>query len=147
MSCLLKKRIYLTTLKNFLAKIFKFGLFPVRSPLVRELRCSLFLRLLRCFTSAGSLFTILCDEAIPVYGTRFPHSDTSGSKVTTHLPEAFRSYVTSFIAILCQGIHHTPLCSAHFLPVRYIQGCISTTLLCENTSLFKKVLKTMYLYC
>jgi len=39
------------------------------------------------------------------------------------------------------------LCSAHFLPVRYIQGCISTTLLCENTSLFKKVLKTMYLYC
>ena len=152
-----KKRIYLTTLKNFLAKIFKFGLFPVRSPLVRELRCSLFLRLLRCFTSAGSLFNILCVKAIPVYGTRFPHSDTSGSKVTTHLPEAFRSYVTSFIAILCQGIHHTPLCSAHFLPVPLRTGlylyniCLhklcSCKAACENTSLFKKVLKTMYLNC
>jgi len=28
----------------------------------------------------------------------FPHSEISGSKVATHLPEAYRSYATSFIA-------------------------------------------------
>ena len=39
----------------------------------------------------------------------FPHSEIFGSKVATHLPEAYRSYATSFIASLCQGIHHTPL--------------------------------------
>ena len=39
----------------------------------------------------------------------FPHSEISGSKVATHLPEAYRSYTASFFATLCQGIHHTPL--------------------------------------
>ena len=35
---------------------FRFGLFPVRSPLLGEsLSCLLFLRVLRCFTSPGSL--------------------------------------------------------------------------------------------
>ena len=29
----------------------------------------------------------------------FPHSDIPGSKVATHLPEAYRSYATSFIAV------------------------------------------------
>lgn len=46
--------------------------------------------------------------------TGFPHSDTSGSKVTSHLPEAFRRLVTSFIAFLSQGIHHAPF----MIPVR-----------------------------
>ncbi len=36
---------------------------------------------------------------------RFPHSDISGSQATNRLPEAFRRLVTSFIAILGQGIH------------------------------------------
>jgi hypothetical protein len=36
----------------------------------------------------------------------FPHSEISGSKVARHLPEAYRSYATSFIAFLIQGIHH-----------------------------------------
>lgn len=39
----------------------------------------------------------------------FPHSDISGSKVVCHLPEAYRRHTTSFIALLSQGIHHTPL--------------------------------------
>src|SRR3989344_8568242 len=39
----------------------------------------------------------------------FPHSEISGSKVARHLPEAYRSYATSFIAFSSQGIHHTPL--------------------------------------
>ena len=37
---------------------------------------------------------------------RFPYSEISGSKVARHLTEAYRSYAPSFIAILCQGIHH-----------------------------------------
>ena len=52
---------------------------------------------------------LLCVRVTWVCQAGFPHSDISGSQVTTHLPEAYRSYVTSFIAILCQGIHHTPL--------------------------------------
>ncbi len=36
----------------------------------------------------------------------FPHSEISGLKVGTHLPGAFRSYPTSFIASHSQGIHH-----------------------------------------
>src|SRR3989338_2175872 len=39
----------------------------------------------------------------------FPHSEISGSKVARHLPEAYRSYATSFIATFSQGIHRTPL--------------------------------------
>ena len=39
----------------------------------------------------------------------FPHSEISGSKVVWHLPEAYRSWTTSFIAFFSLGIHHTPL--------------------------------------
>ena len=39
----------------------------------------------------------------------FPHSDISESKVDWHLVEAYRSHSTSFIALVSQGIHHTPL--------------------------------------
>src|SRR3989338_2861621 len=35
-----------------------------------------------------------------------PHSEIPGSKVAKHLPEAYRSHAASFIASLCQGIHH-----------------------------------------
>ena len=52
---------------------------------------------------------LLCVRVTEVCSAGFPHSEISGSKVTTHLPEAYRSYVTSFIATLCQGIRHTPL--------------------------------------
>jgi hypothetical protein len=50
----------------------------------------------------------------------FPHSEISGSKVARHLPEAYRRHATSFIAMLCQGIHHMPL----YLPL----GNIKTTI-------------------
>ena len=39
----------------------------------------------------------------------FPHSEISGSKVARHLPEAYRSHATSFIASFSLGIHRTPL--------------------------------------
>ena len=39
----------------------------------------------------------------------FPHSEISGSKSARRLPEAYRSYATSFIGFSNQGIHHTLL--------------------------------------
>ena len=96
----------------------RFGLIPFRSPLLRELHplfckplqidgiCkikdlirSIFLRLLRCFTSAGTLSNILCIEVLWVCHSGFPHSEIPGSQVAKHLTEAYRSHATSFIAI------------------------------------------------
>ena len=37
-------------------------------------------------------------EITEVYSDGFPHSEISGSKVARHLPEAYRSHATSFIA-------------------------------------------------
>ena len=51
----------------------------------------------------------LCAGMTEVYSDGFPHSEISGSKVATHLPEAYRRYATSFIAVLCLGIHRAPL--------------------------------------
>ena len=39
----------------------------------------------------------------------FPHSEIPGSKVAKHLPEAYRSHATSFIAAVSRGIHHLPI--------------------------------------
>ena len=70
--------------------------------------CSLFLRLLRCFTSPSSRSDTR-SEQLRLDAIEFPHSEIPGSQVATHLPEAYRSYAPSFIALLCQGIHHLPL--------------------------------------
>ena len=40
------------------------------------------------------------------WGSPFKSPDR---KLVRQLPEAYRSHTTSFIVILCQGIHHTPL--------------------------------------
>ena len=68
----------------------------------------LFLLVLRCFTSQGLLSDFYIG-IIPVYGIGFPHSDIFGSRVALHLPEAYRSNTTSFIATFSLGIHRTPL--------------------------------------
>lgn len=49
------------------------------------------------------------------YTRELPHSEISGSKVVWHLPEAYRSQTTSFIAVFSLGIRHAPLVE---LPVR-----------------------------
>ena len=55
----------------------RFGLFPVRSPLLRK---SMFLRLLRCFSSPGSLrYTMDSCNGDTLSCTGFPHSDIHGS--------------------------------------------------------------------
>jgi hypothetical protein len=45
----------------------------------------------------------------PMKAAGLPHSDISGSKPSQRLPEAFRSFLASFIASRCQGIHRKPL--------------------------------------
>ncbi len=50
----------------------------------------------------------LCLRKVTTYVAGFPHSDTSGSKVKNHLPEAFRWLIASFIAVTCLGIHRAP---------------------------------------
>ena len=67
---------------------------------------SLFLRLLRCFTSAGFATQSFNRVDFAYRKIRFPHSEIPGSKVAKHLPEAYRSHATSFIASISQGIHH-----------------------------------------
>ena len=44
-----------------------------------------------------------------ITSVRFPHSDTTGSKLVRQLPDLFRRHTTSFIAYKSQGILHTPL--------------------------------------
>jgi hypothetical protein len=51
----------------------------------------------------------LAGRAIAFYAIRFPHSEIPGSKVGSHLPEAYRRHPTAFIASISQGIHHLPL--------------------------------------
>ena len=67
---------------------------------------SLFLQVLKCFTSLGLLHHIWCVMVHAVYACGFPHSETSGSKVVRHLPETYRRHATSFIAFFSLGIRH-----------------------------------------
>ncbi len=107
----------------------RFGLFPFRSPLLSESRESRSIypkhqvngtQLVVVFFSSWywdvSLPKVRSYLNIDRWSllTGFPHSDTSGSKVTNHLPEAFRWLVASFIAVTSLGIHRAPFMS----PVR-----------------------------
>ncbi len=89
-----------------LARI-RFGLFPFRSPLLRESRRFLFLRLLRCFTSPGaSLFkrvTGLLRPGCPIRGS-------AGQGPLAPL-RSFSQLATPFFGRRCLGILRMP-----FLP-------------------------------
>lgn len=106
-------------------KYARFGLVPFRSPLLRKyFACAtffLFLLVLRCFTSQGSLPLSLQDWVTEVCSAGLPHSETSGSKVIRHLPETYRSHIASFIASRSQGIHHMLL--------NFLLGNLKTTFL------------------
>ena len=71
----------------------RFGLFRFRSPLLTESIFFLFLRLLRCFSSAGSLphtMDSCTDDRIAPAG--FPHSDICGSQLMCSSPQLFAAY-------------------------------------------------------
>jgi hypothetical protein len=65
----------------------KFGLLPVRSPLLGE--SSLFLAVLRCFTSRGSLPVARVMGRAP---TGLPHSDSLGSLAASASPRHFAAW-------------------------------------------------------
>ena len=85
-----------------------FGLFPFRSPLLREY--FLFLGVLRCFSSP----TYLCHayvfsvEFSDFVGEGFPIR-APPAQPDRRLTEAFRSLSAPFIGSWRQGIHHGPL--------------------------------------
>jgi hypothetical protein len=66
----------------------RFGLFPFRSPLLRKSNFFLFLRLLRCFSSPGSLLTpyIFKGGYQSIKTGGFPHSEIDGSKLICSSP-------------------------------------------------------------
>ena len=89
-------------------KLCRFGLFPVRSPLLRE--CSLFLRVLRCFSSPGSLhlaygFSQGC-HGFAMAG--FPIRKSPDQRLHTP-PRGLSQCAASFIGSWRLGIHRKPL--------------------------------------
>ena len=84
-----------------------FGLLPFRSPLLRKFYLVSFPPGNEMFYFPGYASCLI--DRIPTEVGGFPHSEISGSKVARHLPEAYRSFATSFIATFSQGIHRTPL--------------------------------------
>ena len=85
-----------------------FGLTPVRSPLLGEsLYCFLLLGVLRCFSSPRL--------TSPEYSGDTSDKSEVGCPIRTPAdprscaaPRSFSQLYTSFIARICQGIHHTP---------------------------------------
>ena len=71
-----------------------FGLFPFRSPLLRESLRFLFLRVLRCFTSPGiaSCPYEFRTQSCGITRMGFPHSETLGSKPVCGSPRLFAAY-------------------------------------------------------
>jgi hypothetical protein len=72
----------------------QFGLFPVRSPLLREsLACFLFLRVLRCFSSPGSLRQayVFSPPMTEHHPSRVPPFGYPRINARLQLPVAFRS--------------------------------------------------------
>jgi hypothetical protein len=82
----------------------RFGLLPVRSPLLGE--SSLFLQVLRCFSSLRAPRT----QAVPGYhpGRVAPFGDL-GITGCQRLPRAFRRVAASFVGRRRQGIHRAPI--------------------------------------
>jgi hypothetical protein len=67
----------------------RFGLLRFRSPLLTE--CSLFLEVLRCFSSLGVLATVYIFNraSLDITPGGFPHSDISGSTLARNSPKHF----------------------------------------------------------
>ena len=85
----------------------RFGLFPVRSPLLRKsLFYFLFLRVLRCFSSpralCNTMYSYYSDEALPSPGSPIRISAYHCLLAATR---GFSQLATSFFGVWCQGIH------------------------------------------
>ena len=85
-----------------------FRLLRVRSPLLAESLRFLFLRLLRCFSSPGSLLNpyVFRKGSLDMTLKGFPHSGTPGSTLLCSSPGRFAAYAP-FFGDLSLGIHRT----------------------------------------
>ena len=86
------RRIPSAVLTPSYVSILRFGLFPVRSPLLRKsLLYFLFLRVLRCFSSPGSPPHTMysCRGYRRINNGEFPHSDICGSTFICNYPQLF----------------------------------------------------------
>ena len=80
-------------------------LVPFRSPLLRESLRSLFLRVLRCFSSPGLRLRLSFRQpGCPIR--------TSADQRLFAPPRSFSQLITSFVASRSLGIHRTPFCSS-----------------------------------
>lgn len=90
-------------------KLMWFGLFRVRSPLLtKSLACFLFLWLLRCFSSPGSLSHHFRREYTGFTGVGCPIRTSADHLLLTD-PRSLSQFATSFFASESQGIHHVLL--------------------------------------
>ena len=76
----------------------EFGLFRFRSPLLTKSQLFYFPPVTEMFYFTGCVLYVI-HRVSRSSRDGFPHSDISGSKITRHLPEAYRRQVTSFITI------------------------------------------------
>lgn len=88
-------------------RIGRFGLLPGRSPLLGEY--SLFLTLLRCFSSGGAPSRTMCSPwSVTPYRVTGCPIRTSSDLCSVAAPRCFSQLPTSFIGTQCQGIHRMP---------------------------------------
>ena len=94
-----------------------FGLFRFRSPLLSEsLFYFLFLRVIRCFSSPGSLYYTMysCNDTITLLMVSFLIR-ISTDQCSFATPRSFSQLVTSFFGAMYQGILLYALCSLIFI--------------------------------
>ena len=104
------------------------GCFPFARHYLGNHCCFLFLRLLRCFSSAGSLLLGRC-HAFSMTGCPIR---ISADHFVFANPRSFSQLVTSFFALESQGILHTPLVTSSLeflILVTLVSGLINCRLI------------------
>ena len=104
-----------------------FGLFPFRSPLLRKsIVFFLFLRVLRCFSSPGSLPYTMCScmDTSTLLEVGSPIRKSADHK-SFALPRSLSQLVTSFFGSWCQGIHLMLFFAWTSYSVLTFQNCLS----------------------
>jgi hypothetical protein len=100
-----------------------FGLLPVRSPLLRE--SSLFLGVLRCFSSPGALFGIAPKVPGRAPGG-LPHSDIPGSRAASASPGHFAAWPRPSSAANAKASTMRPSCGFLLVPAHPVDVVATT---------------------
>ena len=96
--------------------------------------CFLFLGVLRCFNSPGSLYWsyVFRPESHPMTGAGFPHSDIYGSKLVCQLPVAFRRLPRPSSPVIAKA---STTCTCSLDPITGVSHAPSTSNDARFTSL------------